>query len=128
MKLEPRFTRIATLLFVIVVIAAVVKNWELLRSHFGTLAPLALSLNLTMLACGFIVAWLARLPRRQAVTLGIEAAVQNATLALVIAGSVLKNDAMAVPGAVYGVVMYGGGLLFALVVRRFTQEKRSPIT
>lgn len=122
-RLEPLFTRIATLLFVIVVMAAVVKNWGLMRSHFGTLAPLALGLNLTMLACGFIVAWLARLPRRQAVTLGIETAVQNATLALVIASTVLKNDAMAVPGAVYGVVMYGGGLLFALVMRRFTDEQ-----
>ncbi len=128
MTLEPRFTRIATLLFVMVVIAAVIKNWALMRSHFGTLAPLALSLNLTMLACGFAVAWLARLPRRQAVTLGIETAVQNATLALVIASSVLKNDAMAVPGAVYGVVMYGGGLLFAFVMRRFTEENLSPTT
>lgn len=127
MTLEPLFTRIATLLFVIVVMAAVIKNWELMRSHFGTLAPLALSLNLTMLACGFAVAWLARLPRRQAVTLGIETAVQNATLALVIATSVLKNDAMAVPGAVYGVVMYAGGLLFALVMRRFTEESQPEV-
>ncbi|RZI86517.1 MAG: bile acid:sodium symporter family protein [Rubrivivax sp.] len=119
-KLEPRLTKIATLLFVLVVAVAVIKNWVLVREHIVSLAPLAFALNLTMLACGFIVAWLARLPRRQAVTLGIETAVQNATLALVIAGTVLHNDAMAVPGAVYGVVMYGGGMLFALTMRRFT--------
>lgn len=124
-RLEPVLTKVATLLFVLVVAAAVVKNWALLQAHFSTLAPLAAVLNLSMLAGGFIVAWLARLPRQQAVTLGIETAVQNATLALVIASTVLKNDAMAVPGAVYGVVMYGGGLLFALAMRRFTSPARA---
>lgn len=119
-KLEPKFTKIATLLFVVVVMAAVVKNWTLMQAHFQALAPLAIGLNLVMLAFGFVMAWLVRLPRRQAITLGIESAVQNATLALVIAGTVLKNDAMAVPGAIYGVVMYGGGLAFAMFVRRFT--------
>ena len=121
-KLEPVLTKVSTLLFVVVVAVAVAKNWALVQDHFTTLAPLALVLNLSMLAGGFFVAWLARLPRQQAVTLGIETAVQNATLALVIAGTVLKNDAMAVPGAVYGVVMYGGGLLFALAMRRFTPQ------
>lgn len=121
-KLEPVLTKISTLLFVVVVAVAVVKNWALVQDHFMTLAPVALVLNLSMLAGGFFVAWLARLPRQQAVTLGIETAVQNATLALVIATTVLNNDAMAVPGAVYGAVMYGGGLLFALAMRRFTPQ------
>jgi BASS family bile acid:Na+ symporter len=83
-------------------------------------------LNLVMLALGFAIAWAARLPRTQAVTLGIETAVQNAALALVIASSVLKDDAMAIPGAVYGVLMYAGGLAFALTMRRFTQEAATP--
>lgn len=123
LKLEPTLTKVATGLFVMIVAVAVMKNWPLMQAHVATLAPLALGLNLTMLACGFAVAWLARLPRRQAVTLGIETAVQNATLALVIASTVLHNDAMAVPGAIYGVVMYSGGLLFALVMRRFNRHQ-----
>ncbi|RRS04881.1 bile acid:sodium symporter family protein [Aquabacterium soli] len=120
LRLEPRFTKVATVLFVLVVIAAISKNWDVARTAFPTLAPLALGLNLTMLACGFAVAWLSRLSRRQSVTLGIETAVQNATLALVIAGTVLKDGNMAIPGAVYGIVMYVGGLAFALLMRRFT--------
>ena len=39
-------------------------------------------------------------------------------VALVIASTVLKDDAMAIPGALYGVLMYAGGLLFALAMRR----------
>jgi bile acid:Na+ symporter, BASS family len=121
LRVEPKATRIATALFVLIVLAAAAKNWTLLRDNFTTLAPFAIVLNLSMLACGFCIAWMARLSRRQSVTLGIETAVQNATLALVIASSVLQQDAMAIPGALYGVLMYAGGLVFAFVMRRFTE-------
>ena len=118
---EPRATRIATGFFVLIVVLAVVKNWALLRDNFATLAPFALVLNITMLCIGFAVAWAVRLSRAQSVTLGIETAVQNAALALVIASSVLKDDTLAIPGALYGVLMYAGGLAFALAMRRFTR-------
>jgi BASS family bile acid:Na+ symporter len=116
---EPRATRIATVLFVVIVVLAVIKNWALLRANFTTLAPFAVMLNITMLCVGFGVAWAARLSRSQSITLGIETAVQNAALALMIASSVLQEDAMAIPGALYGVLMYAGGLVFALTMRRF---------
>ena len=120
LRWEPRATRIATVLFVLIVVLAVVKNWSLLDDNFTSLAPFAVVLNLIMLAVGFTAAWVVRLGRAQSVTLGIESAVQNAALALVIASSVLKDDAMAIPGAVYGVLMYAGGLAFAFTMRRFT--------
>jgi BASS family bile acid:Na+ symporter len=122
LRFEPRATRVATVLFALIVVLAVVKNWPLLRDNFTSLAPFAVVLNVTMLCIGFGVAWAARLSYRQSVTLGIETAVQNAALALVIASTVLKNDAMAIPGALYGVLMYAGGLVFALAMRRFTRS------
>ncbi|HJV52090.1 MAG TPA: bile acid:sodium symporter family protein [Noviherbaspirillum sp.] len=119
LRMEPKATRVATVLFVLIVIAAAVRNWVLVRENFATLAPFAIGLNVTMLLCGFLAAWMARLSRRQAVTLGIETAVQNAALALVIASTILKQDAMAIPGALYGILMYAGGLVFAFAMRRF---------
>jgi len=118
LRMEPTATRIATVLFIVIVLGAVAKNWTVLRDNFGTLAPFAIALNLLMLAIGFGMARLARLSRQQSVTLGIETSVQNATLAMVIASTVLKQDQMAVPGALYGVLMYAGGLLFAWLMRR----------
>lgn len=120
LRMEPKATKVATVLFVLIVIAAAARNWTVLRENFATLAPFAIGLNITMLLCGFIVAWMARLSWRQSVTLGIETAVQNAALALVIASTVLKQDTMAIPGALYGVLMYVGGLIFAFGMRRFT--------
>ena len=127
LRLEPRATRVATGLFLLIVVAAAVRNWALLRENFATLAPFASGLNVTMLLCGFLAAWIARLSRRQAVTLGIETAVQNAALALVIASTILKQDAMAIPGALYGVLMYVGGLAFAFGMRRFIGGDVAPV-
>jgi BASS family bile acid:Na+ symporter len=126
LRFEPRATRIATVLFVLIVVAAVAKNWALLGDNFTSLAPFAVVLNVGMLGVGFGVAWLARLSRSQSITLGIETAVQNAALALVIASTVLKDDAMAIPGALYGVLMYVGGLVFALTMRRLNPNKICP--
>lgn len=124
---EPRATRIATWLFVLIVVLAVRANWVLLRDNFTTLAPFAVALNLSMLTVGFAAAWLVRLSRQQAVTLGIETAMQNAALALLVGSTVLKSDAMAIPGALYGVLMYGGGLLFAMLMRRMLAPAASRI-
>lgn len=126
LRFEPRATRIATVLFVLIVVVAVAKNWALLGDNFTSLAPFAVVLNVGMLCVGFGVAWLARLSRSQSITLGIETAVQNAALALVIASTVLKDDAMAIPGALYGVLMYVGGLVFALTMRRLNPNKICP--
>ncbi|KQV55552.1 MULTISPECIES: bile acid:sodium symporter family protein [unclassified Duganella] len=117
LRIEGSCTKIAAVLFVLIVMAAVAKNWVLLRDNFHTLAPFAMALNVTMLACGFGAAWLARLSRQQSVTLGIETAIQNGTLAMVIGSSVLKQDAFALPGALYGVLMYVSGLAFAYFMR-----------
>ena len=130
LRVEGTCTRIASVLFILIVIAAVAKNWVLLRDNFHTLAPFAMALNVTMLACGFGVAWLARLSRQQSVTLGIETAIQNGTLAMVIGSSVLKQDAFALPGALYGVLMYVSGLAFAYFMRAAISRVRAdaPVT
>lgn len=126
LRFEPRATRVATGLFVLIVVVAAAKNWGLVRDNFSALAPFAMVLNVSMLGVGFAAAWLARLSRKQSVTLGIETAVQNAALALVIASTVLKDDAMAIPGALYGVLMYVGGLVFALTMRRLNLNEIRP--
>lgn len=123
-RIEPIATKIAALLFVLIVIMAIVKNFGLLASNFTTLAPFSIALNFFMLAIGFFMAWLMRLNTKQAITLSIESSIQNAALALVIASSIMQDDSMALPGAVYGVLMYAGGMLFAMTMRRWTAKNR----
>jgi bile acid:Na+ symporter, BASS family len=116
-RFEPVATKISTALFIAIVLIAAAKNWTLLTDNFRTLAPMSILLNVAMLLLGFAMARAVYLSRRQAITLGIESSIQSAALAIVIASSVLKEDAMAVPAGVYGVVMYFFGLIFAFAMR-----------
>ena len=45
-------------------------------------------------------------------------------MSLVIGSTVLKEDALAIPDALYGVLMDAGGLVYALATRRFTSPPR----
>ena len=87
--------------------------------HGLQLAPMVFAINITMLLLGFGLTKLAGAPLRQAATVGIESSVQNGALAIVIATSILMNDEMSLPGAVYSVLMYVTGIAFVFIMRRF---------
>lgn len=111
---------VSAVVFALIVAAAIARNWALFKEQTGTLAPLVFSINITLLLIGFGLARLAKVDMRQSVTVGIESSVQNATLAIVISSSILKDDVMMLPGAVYGVLMYVTGIAFVFVMRRYT--------
>lgn len=111
---------VSAIVFTLIVAAAIARNWALFKEQTGTLAPLVFSINITLLLIGFGLARLAKVDMRQSVTVGIESSVQNATLAIVISSSILKDDVMMLPGAVYGVLMYVTGIAFVFVMRRYT--------
>ena len=116
---QQRLGTFSALVFVAIVVASVAKSWALFAEHTGRLAPLVFSINVAMMALGFILSRLARVDLRQSATVAIESSVQNAALAIVIGGSILKDDVMVLPGAIYGVLMYFTGIAFVFLMRRF---------
>lgn len=115
---QPRLGTASAVVFVAIIGVAVARTWPLFQQHTASMAPLVLAINLTMMAASLAIALAARVGRRQAVTVAIESSVQNGTLAIVIAAVILKNDAMVVPGAIYGVLMYATGIAFIFIARR----------
>jgi BASS family bile acid:Na+ symporter len=59
-----------------------------------------------------------RLPKRQATAISMEIGVHNTALAIFVALSVLDQDVMAVPAAVYSVVMFATAGLATWWLRR----------
>lgn len=113
----------ATFIFALIVVAAVAKNWPLIEAHGMALAPVGIAINVTMLLIGFFLSRLAGVNVRQAATVAIESSVQNGALAVVIAFTIIKDESMAVPAAVYSVFMYLTGVAFVLVMRRFVPPR-----
>ena len=111
--ISPLVSRIATILFVLIVVLAIKANWDSLMKHFAVLGPALLALILIMLGLGLLTGTLLKVTPKEQTTISIESGIQNATLGIAVAGFVGAEAAggglsdTALPSAVDGVMMYG---------------------
>lgn len=113
-----RPVRIASVIILIVVIAgAVVSNWALLVDNIAGLALITILFCLISLAVGYAVPRLLKVGRKQAIAASFEIGIHNATLAIVIAQTVLGSVELSLPAAVYGVLMFFVAFGFGFVIR-----------
>ena len=110
-KLDLPFRRISAIFFVIIVVAAVLKEKENLVRYFVEAGPAALTLSVATLALSFGTARLFKLPFRQGLTIAIESGIQNGTLGITIAATLLMNSVMTIPSAIYSLIMFGTAAL-----------------
>lgn len=110
-KCDQPFRKISTVFFVIIVVAAILKERENLVQYFIEAGPAALALNLSTLVVSFATAKWTRLPFRQGLTIAIESGIQNGTLGITIAATLLVNSVMSIPSAIYSLIMFGTAAL-----------------
>jgi len=113
-KWDQPFRKISTVFFVIIVLAAILKERENLVQYFIEAGPAALALNLSTLAVSFAMAKWTGLPFRQGLTIAIESGIQNGTLGITIAATLLVNSVMSIPSAIYSLLMFGTAALVIL--------------
>ena len=113
-ELEPRLKRVALGAFVLVVVAAVASEWDLVIESFGTVAPAALALNVAAMSVSFSVARLARLSNPQATAIAMELGLHNSTVTITVALTI--SSELAIPGAVYSAFMFITAGAFARVM------------
>ncbi|SDG79402.1 bile acid:Na+ symporter, BASS family [Microbacterium pygmaeum] len=108
---------VSVLVLILVVAAAVASNWVLLRDNFLDLALITIVFCLVSLSIGYVVPRWFRIGRRQAISTSFEIGMHNATLAIVVAQTVLDSVALSLPAAVYGVLMFFLACGFGFLVR-----------
>ena len=86
------------------------------------LAGVTVAFCLLSLGVGYGVPRLLKIERPQAVASAFEVGLHNATLAIVIAQSVLNSPEMPLPGAVYGVLMFPLAAAFGILITRRKTE------
>lgn len=122
-RIEPAVSKLANLLFVLIVLLALVANWGVFIDNLPVLAPALVMLILVLLALGFFVARFAGLTRKECKTISIETGIQNSTLGITVAtiltGAEAGFSAYALPAAVYGILMY---IVSAPVILRFRRD------
>ena len=101
----------ATILFVIIVLAAIASEWDTLMENIGKLGPAVVALEVLMLTIGFQSAKILDLESIRATTVSIESGIQNATVGITVGGLVLASpdgglSTLSLPSGVYGALMY----------------------
>jgi len=113
--------RILSAVFLLLIIAsAIIKERARIGSHFEEVGLAALAFNLTSMAIGYMIPRLLRVERRQAIAIGMEIGIHNGTLAIAIASSpvLLNNPTMAIPPAIYSLIMFVTAAMFGWFVAR----------
>ena len=123
---SPRFAtamdkpvRIASVVILtVVILGAVSAQWELLTDNLASIAGVVVTFCVASLGVGFLVPRLLKIDRPQAIASAFEVGLHNATLAIVIAQSVLMAPDMSLPAAVYGVLMFPMAAVFGILITR----------
>ena len=117
MRVEVAAGRIATVLFVLIVLATFFSQRQVLAENLGSLGPATVLLNLLVIGAGFGLAAGAGLDRRDRIAVATECGLQNAGLGIFIASALLQSPAMTVPSVVYALVMNFGAIAFVALMR-----------
>ncbi|MCW8876957.1 MAG: bile acid:sodium symporter family protein [Kangiellaceae bacterium] len=111
--------KIFSIVFLFVIIAGLVaKNWEDMAGFFVQTGFASFSLNVICLTAGYLIAKSMRLEKAQSISISIEVGIQNGTLALVVAGTLIGNPVMTIPAVTYSLLMFITGGIFGWLVNR----------
>ena len=104
----------------LIIVGLLLKERESVLSFFVQVGWVTLALNLTTMALGYVLSSIARLNRKSTVAITNEVGIQNGTLAIAVASTptLLNNPTMAIPAAIYSLLMFLTGGLFALWAKR----------
>ncbi|MDP9796184.1 BASS family bile acid:Na+ symporter [Catenuloplanes nepalensis] len=126
-----RPVRVLSIVVLLTVIGAVLWGVRAdLAGHLVAAGPAALAFNLTSLLIGYGVPRLTGIERRAAIAAGFEIGIHNTALVITIALSptLLNSAEAAVPGTVYGIIMFvtAAGFGWFLRGRTAVNHRRAP--
>jgi len=108
-----------SILFLFLIVAMIfANNFDAVLGYISAVGLATLTLNSAVLFLGYYLARVWKLSHAQSTTIGFEVGIQNGTLAMVVAGTLLGNEVMMIPAVVYSILMFFTGAAFSLWVTR----------
>lgn len=111
--------RIASaLVLALVICGALLAERENLADYLADIGVVATVFCAASLTLGYLLPRLAGVDERQSLSSAFEVGIHNSTLAIAVAISVLDSEALAVPAAVYGILMFPLAVAAGFTIRR----------
>ncbi|MQA11061.1 MAG: bile acid:sodium symporter family protein [Pseudonocardiaceae bacterium] len=123
--------KLASIVFLVATIGlAVFQERENIAGYFQAVGLVAALFSVLSIGIGYLAPRLLRIGRRQAIAASMEIGIHNSVLAITVALSpaLLNNAEMAIPAAVYGVVMFGTAGLFGFAISRRVRAQEAEAT
>ena len=103
-------TKISTILFIIIIIGALLSEWNTFINNLTALGPAIILLMVIMITIGYNSSNWLKMNGPQAVTVAIESGIQNATVGITIGNLIINPETglsiLSIPSGVYGILMY----------------------
>ena len=115
---------IASVLFVVIIAGAIAAERNNVVDYFRQAGPVTLTLNLVMMALAMSLAKLMGLGRPQKTAITLECGLQNGTLAIFVAATLIGSETMMVPGAIYSLLMFPTAIAFLFIVVRKSPDRK----
>jgi BASS family bile acid:Na+ symporter len=112
---------LSAIFFTLILFLAIGKEWQTLVSNFTSLGPIIIALNVLTMVVGLLLASVFKLPIKQRVAIAIESGIQNGTLGIMIAVTILGSSQMALPIAGYGILMFISAIFVIIIGNRVIQ-------
>jgi BASS family bile acid:Na+ symporter len=118
-----RPVRIASMVFFVLVVGGALYNEKnQIQEFFALAGPVALLLNVLTFGLSLLLARACMLSPRQQLAISIESGIQNGTLGIVIAATLLQNPTMAIPVVIYSLIMFVASILIVSLAGRIRKE------
>lgn len=114
-KVEKSVKWLSLFFLALIIFGLLLKERDNVLGFFLQVGWVTLALNVVTMALGYAIATLFRLERRDVTAVTCEVGIQNGTLAIAVASAptLLNNPTMAIPAAIYALIMFITGGLFA---------------
>lgn len=115
-----RWSRPAALIVLVSVIGVeLIVSWDAVARNVLKVGPAVMTLNVCAMVAGLLLARTAGTDKRDALTIGLEVGIHNATMAMYLSLTVLKSVDLAITAIIYGILMTFNATLFIRIVRRW---------
>ena len=124
-KVEKWVKWLSLFFLALIIFGLLLKERDSVLTFFVQVGWVTLALNVVSMAIGYAIAMLFKLNRKRAIAITCEVGIQNGTLAIAVASTptLLNNATMAIPAAIYSLIMFVTGIVLAFLARRYQQQK-----
>lgn len=117
-KMDKPVRIFSMVVLIVIVVGAVMKEKEQLAASFAQIGIAMLIFNLGSMLIGYMVPRVLKLSNREATAISMEVGIHNSTLAIYVAVALLGSFALALPAAVYSIIMFFTAALFSVYLSK----------